>query len=188
MSEVISHPCLISTALKLGHPLITTTQNFTWKYKIYTYLDIILIINVENIMSCQVLSNVRYRHHSVFQLQDDVSYLKENCESLITMEVNSTPHDRSLWLNQSGRSPKVVALVSATSYIIQYLQLHDTFQIKWSYAWVHYNIAIRSHLMIYGTKFSSIFLLHGKHLFGKLINEVWYQACDLMWLIQQTHI
>ena len=52
---------------------------------------------------------------------------------------------------QSGRSPKVVALFSATnfsSYIIELFQLHDTIQIKWNYAWIHYNIAIRSHLMI----------------------------------------
>ena len=31
-------------------------------------------------------------------------------------------------------------------------------------------------------------MLHGKHSFGKVINEVRYQACDLMRLIQQTHI
>ena len=52
---------------------------------------------------------------------------------------------------QSGRSPKVVALFSATnfsSYIIELLQLHYTIQIEWNYAWIHYNIAIRSHLMI----------------------------------------
>ena len=29
----------------------------------------------------------------------------------------------------------------------------------------------------FGTKFSSIFLLHGKHSCGKVLNEVWYQAC-----------
>ena len=54
-------------------------------------------------------------------------------------------------LYQSGRSPKVVALFSATnfsSYIIKLSQLHDTVQIKWNFAWSHYNIAIRSHLMI----------------------------------------
>ena len=36
---------------------------------------------------------------------------------------------------QSGRSPKVVALFSATnfsSYIIELRQLHDTIQIKWN--------------------------------------------------------
>ena len=41
---------------------------------------------------------------------------------------------------------------------------------------------------IIATKFSSIFLLHGKHWFGKVINEVWYQVRDLMRFIQQTHI
>ena len=54
-------------------------------------------------------------------------------------------------LQQSGRSPKVVALFSAanfSSYIIELFQLHATIQIKWYYAWIHYNIAIRSHLMI----------------------------------------
>ena len=48
--------------------------------------------------------------------------------------------------NQSGRSPKVVRLFSATnfsSYIIELLQLHDTIQSKWNYARIHYNIAIR---------------------------------------------
>ena len=35
-----------------------------------------------------------------------------------------------------------------SSYIIELLQLHDTIQIEWNYAWIHYNIAIRSHLMI----------------------------------------
>ena len=41
---------------------------------------------------------------------------------------------------------------------------------------------------IFATKFSNIFTLHGKHLFAKGVNEVWYQACDLMRFIQQTHI
>ena len=83
--------------------------------------------------------------------------------------------------NQLGRSPKVVARLSATnfsSYIIELLQLHDTIQIKWNYALIHYNIAIRSHLMIlkdvwnliFANKLGSIFLLHGKHSFGKAIN------------------
>ena len=63
-------------------------------------------------------------------------------------------HNTNAWgnyNNQSGRSPKVVALFSATnfsSYIIELLQLHDTIQIKCNYAWIHYNIAVRSHLMI----------------------------------------
>ena len=53
--------------------------------------------------------------------------------------------------HQSGRSPKVVALFSATnfsSYIIELLQLQDAIQIQWNYAWIHYNIAKRSHLKI----------------------------------------
>ena len=57
----------------------------------------------------------------------------------------------SKYNDQSGRSPKVVALFSATnfsSYIIELLQLHDTIQIIWNYAWNHYNVTIRSHLMI----------------------------------------
>ena len=56
-----------------------------------------------------------------------------------------------LFTKQSGRSPKVVKHFSTTnysSYIIELLQLHDTIQIKWHYTWIHYNIAIRNHLMI----------------------------------------
>ena len=52
---------------------------------------------------------------------------------------------------QPGRSPKVVALFSATHFssnIIELLQLHDTIPIYWNYADIHYNIAIRSYLMI----------------------------------------
>ena len=52
---------------------------------------------------------------------------------------------------QSGKSPKVVALFSATnfsSHIIELFQLHDTIQIKLNYAWIHNNIAIRSYLML----------------------------------------
>ena len=67
-----------------------------------------------------------WRHRNVWKMNDMITY-------------------------QSGRSPKVVALISATnfsSYIIELLQLHDTIQIKWNYAWVHNNTAIRSHLMI----------------------------------------
>ena len=41
---------------------------------------------------------------------------------------------------------------------------------------------------IFATKLSSIFLLHGKHSLEKVIYEVWYQPCDLMRFIQQTHI
>ena len=60
------------------------------------------------------------------------------------MKINDKPE-------QSGRSPKVVALFSATnfgSYIIELLDLRDTIQIKWYFARIHYNVAIRSHLMI----------------------------------------
>ena len=52
---------------------------------------------------------------------------------------------------QSGRSPKVVKLFSATnfsSYIIELLQLQDAIQIQWNYAWIYYNLAKRSHIMI----------------------------------------
>ena len=58
---------------------------------------------------------------------------------------------KAIVCQQSGRSPKVVALFSATnfgSYITELLQLHDTIQIKLNYAWLHYDIAIRSQLMI----------------------------------------
>ena len=65
------------------------------------------------------------------------------------------PNDALAWFNstteQSDRSPKIVAFFSATnfsSYIIELLQLQDAIQIKWNYAWIHYNIAKRSHLMI----------------------------------------
>ena len=54
-------------------------------------------------------------------------------------------------IDQSGRSPKVVALFSATnfsSHIIELFQLHDAIQIKLNYACIHNNIAIRSHLKI----------------------------------------
>ena len=42
-----------------------------------------------------------------------------------------------MYHNQSGRSPGVVALFSATKFssnIIELLQLHDTIQIKLNYA------------------------------------------------------
>ena len=65
--------------------------------------------------------------------------------------IKKASHIGSKRLWQSGRSPKIVALFSATnfsSYIIELPQLHDTIQIKCNYAWIHYNIAIKSHLMI----------------------------------------
>ena len=43
-------------------------------------------------------------------------------------------------------------------------------------------------ISFFATKFNSIFLLHGKHSFGKVINEVWYLACDWIKFIQQTYI
>ena len=55
------------------------------------------------------------------------------------------------YADQSGRSPEVVAPFSATnfsSFIIKSLQLHDATQIKYNYAWIHYDKAIRSRLMI----------------------------------------
>ena len=77
---------------------------------------------------------VNDRHASLFKVH-----------SLLVMPMNlQMPY-------QSGRSPKVVALFSATnfsSYIIELLQLHDKIPIKWNYAWIHDNIAIRRHLMI----------------------------------------
>ena len=95
---------------------------------------------------------------------------------------NSTPHDRSLWFNQPGRSPKVVALVPATSYIIKFLQLHDTIQTKWNFTWIDYSIAIRSHEEWYKKmcKISSLVpnfiavscYMAGKHSFGKVVNKV----------------
>ena len=43
----------------------------------------------------------------------------------------------TMFIDQSGRSPKVVALFSATNFssnIIELLQLHVTIQMKWNYA------------------------------------------------------
>ena len=56
-----------------------------------------------------------------------------------------------MYLSPKLWSPKVVALFSATNfsnYIFELLQLHDAIKIEWNYAWIHYDIAIRSHLMI----------------------------------------
>ena len=58
-------------------------------------------------------------------------------------------HYKSLYTYQSGRSLKVATLFRATnfsSYVIELLQLHATIKIKWNYAWIHYDKAIRSHL------------------------------------------
>ena len=50
-----------------------------------------------------------------------------------------------------GDHQKGVAVFPATNfsnYILELLQLQDTIGFEWNYAWIHYNIAIRSHLMI----------------------------------------
>ena len=76
---------------------------------------------------------------SEYQIHTSCMYRKVCC----TYIKDSTP--------QSGRSPKVVALFSATnfsSYIMELLQLHEAIQNEWNYAWIHYDIARRSHLMI----------------------------------------
>ena len=65
------------------------------------------------------------------------------CESCIGEFISPEAYE------QLGRSPKLVALFSATNFssnIIELLQLHDTIQIKRNYAYIHYNIAIRSYL------------------------------------------
>ena len=55
-------------------------------------------------------------------------------------------------LHYTGRSitkrSSTFSTTNFSSYIIDLLQLHDTIQIKWNYAWISYNIAIRSHLTI----------------------------------------
>ena len=75
-----------------------------------------------------------------------------HCLDYVGNKITTTKWTRlNLKLEQSGRSPKVVARFSATnfsSYIIKLLQLHDKIQIEWNYAWIHYNIAIRRHLML----------------------------------------
>ena len=62
------------------------------------------------------------------------------------------PFQGFYYTKQSGRSPKVVAFFSVTNYsynILELRQLHDAIKIKCNYVWIHYDIAIRSHLMIY---------------------------------------
>ena len=83
----------------------------------------------------------------MYRSQPKVVYNRRQSES-VAISKNFCQDSKTY---QSGRSPKVVALFSATncsSYIIKLLQLHDKIQIKWNYAWIHYNIAIRSHLMM----------------------------------------
>ena len=89
-------------------------------------------------------------------------------------------------LYQSGRSPKVVALFSATnfsSYIIKLLQLHDKIQIKWNYAWIHYNIAIRRHLTVREiSKSSSTFsATNTSSNIVWSISTVWYNPNEIKW-------
>ena len=52
------------------------------------------------------------------------------------MEIQLRSMQNTDTLQQSGTSPKAVALFSATnssSYKIELLQLHDTIQIKWNF-------------------------------------------------------
>ena len=70
---------------------------------------------------------------------------------LMTDYIMTALHPRVLvfsWGYQSGRSPKVVALFSATNFSSYIIELRDTIQSKWNYAWILHNIATRSHLMI----------------------------------------
>ena len=85
---------------------------------------------------------------------------------------------------QSGRSPKVVALFSAiniNSNVIELLQLHDTIEIKLNYAQIHYNIAIRSPLW-YKNICKISFLLLNLVAFScytvKIHLEKWLMRCD----------
>ena len=61
------------------------------------------------------------------------------CEGNLPMDslTKQVPRIFDVFFDQSGRSPKVVALFSATNFssnIIELLQLHDIIQIKWNYA------------------------------------------------------
>ena len=89
-----------------------------------------------NVIDCIDASNL-------FSIFDSAAATLSHCWLAIT----GRPHSS----HQSGRSPKVVAPFSATnfnSYIIYLFQLQDAIQIQWNYAWIHYDIAKRSHLMI----------------------------------------
>ena len=60
------------------------------------------------------------------------------------------------WLKAYIRAVREITKSSSTffsatnfsNYILELLQLHDEIKIEWNYAWIHCNIAIRSHLMI----------------------------------------
>ena len=51
-------------------------------------------------------------------------------------------------ISQVDHQKYLFSATNLSSYIIELIQLYDTIQIEWNYAWIHYNIAIRSHLMI----------------------------------------
>ena len=100
---------------------------------------------------CLLYSSKLYMRGCVAKLNAAIDHLLcIHCRSLDIRSPNLLQSPKCL--HQSGISPKVVALFSATnfsSYIIELLQLHGTIQIEWNYARIHNNIAIRSHLMIY---------------------------------------
>ena len=54
----------------------------------------------------------------------------------------------SLSVRYITKSSSTFSATSFISYIKAFFQLHDTIEIKWNYAWIHYNIALRGHLMI----------------------------------------
>ena len=87
---------------------------------------------------------------------------------------------RSLGINQSGRSPKVVALFSATnisSNITWFLQRHDIIKMKSNHTWINYshnNIAIRNHIMIYNSVWNLIFATKFRGIFLAKVENVWF--------------
>ena len=77
---------------------------------------------------------------SILRLGQDSCHIED--DALLVILVWNLSQFVSIFLRfltgvqQSGRSPKVVAIFSATnfsSYIIELLQLHDTIQIEWQY-------------------------------------------------------
>ena len=46
------------------------------------------------------------------------------------------------------KSSSTISATNFSKYILELLQLHYTIKIEWNYAWIHDNMAIRSHLMI----------------------------------------
>ena len=69
--------------------------------------------------------------------------------SIWKFRTTSEVYKNLVQLETMRESPKVVALFSVTNfsnYIIELLQLNDTIQIKWNYAWIGQNIDIISHL------------------------------------------